>query len=219
MNTIFKLFIIALSIPAYSFGQQPVAAGSTDTTKTDSLLIRQNIADLERAKKRFLQDDKDTGRGMTQTELQAQMTNDPAPEFSLYDTDGKLVTLKSLKGKVIVLDFWATWCVPCLASFPAMQHVEDEYKTDKEVVFLYINTRERNKDIQSWISDFQKEHAYSFRMLLDKESKVAASFKATGLPTKVIIDKNGSIRFTATAYSGYSALIHELPAMIELTKK
>lgn len=219
MNTIFKLFIIALSIPACSFGQVPVVAGSKDTAKIDSLLFEQTKASLELSKKRFLQAGVDTGGGMTLTELQAQMTNDPAPEFSLYDTDGKLVTLSSLKGKIIVLDFWATWCVPCLASFSAIQYVMDKYKADKDVVFLFVNTMERNKDIRSWNSDFQKEHAYSFKVLLDKENKVSAAYKATGLPAKVIIDKNGMIRFTTSGYSGYSALINELPAMIELVKK
>ena len=212
-------FIIALSIPACSFGQVPVAAGSKDTAKTDSLLIMQTKASLELSKKRSLQAGIDTGGGMSLTELQAQMKNDPAPEFSLYDTDGKLVTLSSLKGKVIVLDFWATWCVPCLASFSAIQHVMDKYKADKDVVFLFINTMERNKDIQSWISDFQKEHAWSFRVLLDKENRVSATYKGTSLPTKTIIDKNGMIRFTTLGYSGYSVLINELPAMIELAKK
>ena len=220
MNTIFKLFIIALSIPACSFGQVPVVAGSKDTAnKIDSLLIMQNKANLELSKKRFLQAGIDTGGGMTPAQLQAQMTNDPAPEFSLYDTDGKLVTLSSLKGKVIVLDFWATWCRPCLASFPAIQHVSDKYKAEKDVVFLFINTMERNKDIQSWILNFQKEQAYTFRTLLDKENKVSSAYKATGLPAKVIIGKNGMIRFTSEGYSGYSALVNELPAMIELAKK
>ena len=225
MNTIFKsfrnsitFFIIALSVPAYSFEQVPEVAGSKDTPKPDSLRMMQNKAALELSRKRALEAGNDPGKEMSLTSLKAQMTNNPAPEFSLYDTDGKLVTLSSLKGKLIVLDFWATWCVPCLASFPAMQQVSEKYKADKDIVFLYVNTLERDKDVKSWIAKFKKEHNYSFRVLLDKNVQVVMAFKATGLPTKVIIDKNGVIRFTTMGFSGSPSLVKELTSMIELTK-
>ena len=150
--------------------------------------------------------------------LKAQMMDRPSPEFSLFDTEGKQVTLSSLKGKVVVLDFWATWCVPCVASFPAMRRVMDKYKDDQDVVFLFVNTREKNKDIQSWIAKFKTEHNYSFRMLLDSDSKVVSSYGSIGLPTKVIIDKDGMIQFITMGFSGDSALVSELADMIELTK-
>jgi thiol-disulfide isomerase/thioredoxin len=150
--------------------------------------------------------------------LKDRMVSAPAPEFSLFDTEGKQVTLNSLKGKVVVLDFWATWCVPCLASFPGMQQVADKYKTDQDVVFLFVNTLEKNKDVRSWIAKFKTAHKYAFRMLLDSDNNVVAAYKSMGLPTKVIIDKNGIIRFTTTGFSGDSILVSELAAMIELTK-
>ena len=119
---------------------------------------------------------------------------------------------------MVVLDFWATWCIPCVASFPAMQRVMDRYKDDQDVVFLFVNTRERDKDIKSWIAKFKTAHNYSFRMLLDSDSKVVDSFRSPGLPTKVVIDKNGMIQFTTIGYSGDEVLVSELPNMIELTK-
>lgn len=152
------------------------------------------------------------------TRLKSQMMGSPAPDFSLFDTEGKQVALSSLKGKVVVLDFWATWCIPCVASFPAMQRVMDRYKDDQDVVFLFVNTRERDKDIKSWIAKFKTAHNYSFRMLLDSDSKVVDSFRSSGLPTKVVIDKNGMIQFTTIGYSGDEVLVSELPNMIELTK-
>ncbi|MES2109888.1 MAG: TlpA disulfide reductase family protein [Bacteroidota bacterium] len=150
--------------------------------------------------------------------LKAQMAGRPARDFSLFDTEGKQVTLGSLKGKVVVLDFWATWCVPCLASFPAIQHVMDRYKDDHDVVFLFVNTREKNKDIKSWIAKFKTAHNYSFPILLDSDSKVVDFFGSTALPTKVIIDKNGMIQFTTIGYAGDEVLVSELPNMIELAK-
>jgi len=72
--------------------------------------------------------------------------NAAAPDFRLKDMSGKDVTLSSLKGKVVVLDFWATWCVPCHENFPAVQKVVDHYKNDQNVVFLFIDTREKSAD-------------------------------------------------------------------------
>ena len=232
MSTLFKsfrnsigLFMIVFSIPAHSFEQPSPVLQTSPPTKADSLQMMQAKAALELAKKRSLQGGKNTPVGasgvagpVAMADAKGQMTNSPAPEFSLYDTKGKLVTLQSLKGKVIVLDFWATWCTPCLASFPAMQRVVTKYKADKDVVFLFVNTLERNKDVQSWIAGFKKEHPYSFRILLDKENRVNAAYDVAGLPAKVIIDKSGIIRFTSMGFGGDSSLEKELVSMIESTK-
>src|SRR5690606_41666590 len=78
----------------------------------------------------------------------------PAPGFSLKDLDGKEVSLEDLKGKVVVLDFWATWCAPCIKSFPAMQMAVDKYKEDPEVAFLFINTWERQEDPAAAVKQF-----------------------------------------------------------------
>lgn len=160
----------------------------------------------------------DPARAEELSGIKAQMVSRPAPEFSMFDTDGKQVTLSSLKGKVVVLDFWATWCIPCMASFPAMQRVMGRYKDDPDVVFLFVNTMEKKNEIQSWITKFKTDHNYPFRMLLDSDSKVISSYGNSGLPTKAVIDKDGMIRFMTIGFSGDSELVSELQDMIELTK-
>jgi alkyl hydroperoxide reductase subunit AhpC len=99
-----------------------------------------------------------------------------------------------------------------------MRRVTDKYKDDPDVVFLFVNTREKKTEIGSWITKFKTDHNYSFRMLLDSDSKVASSYGCSGLPTKAIIDKDGMIRFMTVGFSGDSELVKELPDMIELTK-
>jgi cytochrome c biogenesis protein CcmG/thiol:disulfide interchange protein DsbE len=132
--------------------------------------------------------------------------NAAAPDFRLKDISGKEVTLSSLKGKVVVLDFWATWCVPCHENFPAVQKVVDHYKNDPNVVFLFIDTREKSADyVQLAKADMEKNH-YDFHVLFDeqgpdgKQNKYYSTLGMAGIPTRFIIDANGIIRDKSVGY-------------------
>jgi len=85
-------------------------------------------------------------------ELQKEMKSEPAPEFSLEDLEGNQVSLSSLKGKTLVLDFWTTWCRPCIGAFPGMKRAAEKYADDPEVEFLFVNTwqNEEDKKIMPW---------------------------------------------------------------------
>lgn len=155
-----------------------------------------------------------------QLELEAEMLNEVAPDFALKDFDGKEVSLESLKGKTIVIDFWATWCGPCIASMPAMNKVLTKYNSNEEVKFLFVDTYERSENKRQNAIDFMVKNKYPFRVLLDHENKMVADFKVSGIPTKFVIDKNGKIRFKAIGVEGEDDdLVEELSTMIELASK
>lgn len=120
-----------------------------------------------------------------------------AKNFTLRNLKGELISLSSFKNKIIVLDFWATWCAPCRASFPGMQETIIQYKDDKDVVFLFIDTWERKevKKMQQNAAQFIKENNYSFLVLLDEKDKVVEDYKVDGIPSKFIINKKGNIVF------------------------
>ncbi len=153
-------------------------------------------------------------------DLRKSMLNETAPAFALLDLDGKNINVEDLKGKVVVVDFWATWCGPCKASFPAMQKMVNKYKEDPNIKFVFIDTWEKGENKKKEAADFITTNKYSFHVLLDNEDKVVAQFKVDGIPTKFVIDKNGNIRFKAVGFDGSDdKLVDELTAMIELASE
>ncbi len=153
-------------------------------------------------------------------ELKKSMLNETAPQFSLVDLDGKKVNLQDLKNKVVIVDFWATWCGPCIASFPGMQKMVTKYKDDPEVKFVFINTWENGDNKLKGASDFMTTNKYNFHVLMDNDNKVVEAFKVSGIPTKFVVDKKGVTRFKSVGFGGSDdKLVSELTAMIDMAKE
>lgn len=157
-------------------------------------------------------------------ELAKQMINMPAPKFALKDLDGKEVSLAALRGKIVVVDFWATWCGPCRASFPGMQLAVNKYKNNPDVVFLFIDTWENDSNRVQKVTDFVAQNKYPFHVLYDdpkaKEGNdfvVVQNFNVDGIPTKFVIDRDNNIRFKMVGFSGSTdGIVNELTAMIDM---
>lgn len=162
-------------------------------------------------------------------QLEFDMIRRAMPAFSLRKTDSSLVTLESLKGKVVVLDFWATWCLPCKRSFPAMQQAVDQYRNDTNVVFLFVDTWESLPPAKrlTEVRKFIEGNGYKFQVLLDeplgtnsKSYKLASAIGVEGIPTKLIIDRHGDIRFVSLGFTGDGLrMVMELSNMISIAMK
>ncbi|HEX8020723.1 TlpA disulfide reductase family protein [Mucilaginibacter sp.] len=160
-----------------------------------------------------------------------EMIKKDMPDWSMYDAAGKLIKFKELRGKTIVMDFWATWCVPCKASFPGMKLAVEKYKKDPNVAFYFVDTEERTANYKAEVNKFIKDNNYPFHILFDNKVKggtmteevynsICKAFTISGIPQKLIIDKNCKVRFIAVGYYGSaSALADEMSEMIEATKK
>ncbi|MCR8668923.1 redoxin domain-containing protein [Aestuariibaculum sp. M13] len=153
------------------------------------------------------------------------MINEPSPNFTLKDINGKDVTNEDLKGKTLVVDFWATWCGPCKASFPGMKAAANKYKNDEDVMFLFVHTFEKDKDPLTLAKNYLSENNYDFDLYMDyrnaetRTNQAASAFGVTGIPTKVVIDPKGNLRFKVVGFKGgIDGMVAELSAMIEMAQ-
>ncbi len=112
----------------------------------------------------------------------------PAPDFALPDPSGRVVKLSDLRGQVVWVNFWATWCVPCKRELPDIQRLYDE-KHDQGLEVLEVNWQEDG----ATASDFFEAHGLTLPILLDRNGQVFRQYKLQGLPDSFFIDRNGSI--------------------------
>lgn len=134
----------------------------------------------------------------------------PASEFSLTDLDGKSHKLEQYRGKVVLLNFWATWCKPCTTEMPAMQTVYDELR-EKGFVVLAVNELEDEGKVREHIVAYK----HTFPVLLDHENKVANQYGVFGLPVSVFIDQNGVVREYIKGGLLTEARIHDIVDRIQ----
>jgi thiol-disulfide isomerase/thioredoxin len=125
----------------------------------------------------------------------AASTNTPAPDFVLDSNTGKPVKLSSLKGQVVMINFWATWCGPCRKEMPLLDSIYKQYK-DKNFTLLGVNVEPDPKLANDWL----KKTPVSFPVLYDVKSDVSDLYKVPGMPTTVFVDKKGNVRVIHRGY-------------------
>lgn len=126
---------------------------------------------------------------------------DSAPDFTLDNLEGKKVRLSDFKGKVVLLDFWATYCLPCHEAIPALQQLQDSYKEEGfEVIGISVDS------YSGHVPDFVKEHAMRYAVVLDPAKSTAESYGFSQLPTTFLIGRDGKV---LQKWLGYDPMIGE----------
>ncbi len=112
-----------------------------------------------------------------------------APDFALKDLEGSTVRLSDLRGKPVLVNFWATWCPPCREEMPTLEKAYQKYRQEG-VEFLGIDMREDAETVRKFV----QQNRYSWTFLLDSDGRVASSYRAVSIPTSFFLDRDGIVR-------------------------
>jgi peroxiredoxin len=119
----------------------------------------------------------------------APLQDHPAPDLALPQLDGTPVTLRDLRGQVVLINIWATWCPPCRAEMPAIQQAYAAYR-DRGFMVLAVNQREE----ATAITPFLEQYGLTLPILLDRDGQASATYQASALPSSFFVDRCGVIR-------------------------
>ncbi|MBI4662532.1 MAG: TlpA family protein disulfide reductase [Verrucomicrobia bacterium] len=131
----------------------------------------------------------------TRTSADGLKVNDPFPDLTQFKLEGKLPDLT--KGHVLLVDFWATWCSPCKASFPALDRLHSQY-SERGLLIVAISVDEKQQDVER----FLRKIPIHFTVIRDVEQELVATAKVTTMPTSFLIDREGRVRFIHNGYRG-----------------
>lgn len=137
----------------------------------------------------------------------------PAPDFSLPTLRGPTVSLASLKGKVVLVDFWAQWCEPCKRELPQLAKLSKEYEK-KGVVFLAVNLDKQRENAARLATQL----GLTFDVPLDPTGKVVGAYDPPKMPTSYVIDKTGVIRYINAGFDGPQDIARFKQELDSLTK-
>ena len=128
----------------------------------------------------------------------------PAPDLSLQSLNGKgKISLDALQGKVVVVDFWATWCAPCKQSFPKLEELSKKVGDKAEIIGVSVD------DEKSGVAEFAKENGATFAIGWDENHEIAGRWKVGTMPTTFIVDATGTVRHIHDGYHDGETLLME----------
>jgi cytochrome c biogenesis protein CcmG/thiol:disulfide interchange protein DsbE len=127
-------------------------------------------------------------KGRDSAVLSGKITGHPAPNVNLPSLNGQIVSLEELRGKPILINFWATWCAPCKEEMPLLESISKEYGSNLRVIVI------NEGDSLSEVREFIEKEKLNLQVLLDKDKQVGDLYKVGGYPTSVFIDKDGVIQ-------------------------
>ena len=126
------------------------------------------------------------------------LIGDSAPGFSVKDIDGKEIKLADYKGKVVLLDFWASWCIPCREEFPFLIDFYREHQKDAFIV-LAVNIDDKEENMRGFLKKNYASHV--FPVIFDREKSIPPLYELESMPTSIFIDKKGIIRYIHTGFN------------------
>ncbi len=179
------LIILGAGVPVLAFLAVLTWASFNSDGAPDGIAVNENVAEVRQEKK-------------------------PAPNFALQLPDGSALAVEDLRGKVVMVDFWASWCQPCRDEAPALAQVYREYR-ERDVEFVGVNLWDNPGDAELFLQ--QQGHEYPNG--IDADGKIAISYGVRGIPEKFFINRNGEIARKFTGPMNPGLLRQALDALLE----
>lgn len=190
LKTILLLVVFVLFIGAAAWGYNALTARLTDTGN-DSLPA-EAAPDTE---------------PVTQEE-----DKNAAPDFTVTDMDGNSVQLSQFKGQPVVLNFWASWCPPCVREMPAFDRVYQEQ--GEEVVFMMINMTDGQRETREKAIAFVEEEGFTFPIYFDTEQDAADAYVISSIPRTILIDREGNVTYDRAGVMTEESLLEQIELIL-----
>lgn len=178
-----KVWIYILLIVALVLGTFYIMSEKKKPVDTDNNISQGEQEEQEKEKKK---DDDNPDQKPEEDPSSSMAVGKPLPDFTLKNLSGEDITLSEIKDKIILINFWATWCTWCDKEMPDIQRLKNE---NEDLIVLAVNVDEREDKVQKYMED----GGYDFEVLLDKGGKISAEYLVTGLPTSYFVDKDGNL--------------------------
>ena len=152
--------------------------------------------------------------GGSWTILRLSSRNQPktlAPEFTLTDIDNNMFSLSSFRGKIVVLDFMATWCSACNQQIPNLEKIWETYRGDIVIISIDIDLSESTERLRA----FTQQYTNATWTWARDVANLVQTYQVTGMPKTVVIDQNGFVRFTHVGVTDSSTLIQEIAQLLD----
>ncbi len=159
-------------------------------------------ADVERRRRQTTQNE--------EIRIVSERLDQPTPEFELTDTSGRVWSSTALRGSVVVLNFWATWCGPCLKEFPSFAKLIKSYSNRPDIVFLAVSIDESTAEIEPFLA----EKGYTFTAVYDNGA--AADFQVEEIPATILIDRQGRVQYRTVGFPGEKRYLREMKLRIDV---
>lgn len=111
-----------------------------------------------------------------------------APDFTAVNLDGEQVALSDYRGKVVMINFWASWCTPCVREMPLLHQTAEAHQNDVETVFVNVG------EAKGTIREFMNKQQFDFPVIIDVTGKISGMYRITGLPATMVMDREGGFR-------------------------
>ncbi|MFA7420187.1 MAG: TlpA disulfide reductase family protein [Melioribacteraceae bacterium] len=214
--------LLSLNKKAQAFEEAKKALNLASYYKDMFIKVLRNAADTpekEKEAEEIIKKHKTNFAETREKEIASNFLTKPesAKDFRLSELNGSLVSLSALKRKIVILEFWDTYCGWCLKSFEKLQPFYEKHKNDTSFVFLTINTNPPSDAKESNIKDYMKEHKFTFPVLLDPENKVVSAYKLFGTPQTLVINRGGEIVYKESGYGG-PTIAEDLERIVEKVK-